>query len=203
MNFRVYFPDQYDFVPTDGEKLKLRLECFNSVDGSSRLVIVLGWLRFVCSNGMIIGETMEQLRDLHNRHMDLNRIPSMIVSAMSKIENEIARLERWSKAEFSEKQLKDWVDNNLATSWGKLAATRAYHICLTGRDVELVDKFEGGEPSVKRIRQLEAVPGSSSRTSNLYGVSQVLAWLATQRNNAEQKVERQTQIPSLLKELVG
>ncbi len=203
MNLRVYFPDKYNFVPADREELKLRLECFNSVDGSSRLVIVLGWLRFVCSNGMIIGETMEQLRDLHDRHMDLNRIPSMIVSAMTKIKNEMARLERWGSAKVSEEQLKNWVDNNLATAWGKLAATRAYHICLTGRDVELVDRFEGGQPSDKCIRLLDAVPGSSSRVSNLYDISQVLAWLATRRNNAEQKVERQMQIPSLLEELIG
>jgi Domain of unknown function (DUF932) len=36
-----------------GNPLGLRLECFNSVDGSSRLVILFGWLRFVCTNGLV------------------------------------------------------------------------------------------------------------------------------------------------------
>ena len=38
MNFRAYFPDSFSHNPGDGNKLALRLECFNSVDGSSRLV---------------------------------------------------------------------------------------------------------------------------------------------------------------------
>ncbi len=69
MNLRIYFPDNYDFIPPDGHKLRLRLECFNSVDGSSRLVILFGWYRLVCSNGMVIGETVTELRDIHNKYM--------------------------------------------------------------------------------------------------------------------------------------
>ena len=74
MNLRIYFPDEYDFKPLDDNPLKLRLECFNSVDGSSRLVILFGWFRLVCSNGMIIGKTIAELRDLHNQHMDLAKL---------------------------------------------------------------------------------------------------------------------------------
>lgn len=47
MNFRIYLPDQYSFTDADGQTLDLRLESFNSVDGSSRLVILFGWFRFV------------------------------------------------------------------------------------------------------------------------------------------------------------
>jgi hypothetical protein len=47
MNFGIYLPDSYNFVDAGGDSLGLRLECFNSVDGSSRLVILFGWLRFV------------------------------------------------------------------------------------------------------------------------------------------------------------
>ena len=39
MIFRIYLPDQYSFTDADGQTLDLRLECFNSVDGSSRVVI--------------------------------------------------------------------------------------------------------------------------------------------------------------------
>ena len=58
MNFRIYFPDAYSFTPKDGHKLDLRLEAFNSVDGSSRITILLGWYRLVCSNGLVIGTSL-------------------------------------------------------------------------------------------------------------------------------------------------
>ena len=63
MNFRIYLPDQYSFTDADGQTLDLRLECFNSVDGSSRLVILFGWFRFVCSNGLVIGETKIEIKE--------------------------------------------------------------------------------------------------------------------------------------------
>jgi len=63
MNFRIYFADTYCFIDNYGQRLDLRLECFNSVDGSSRLVILFGWLRFVCANGLVIGETKIEIRE--------------------------------------------------------------------------------------------------------------------------------------------
>ena len=57
MNFHIYLEDSYSFTDAHKNKLDLRLECFNSVEGSSRLVILFGWFRFVCSNGLVIGET--------------------------------------------------------------------------------------------------------------------------------------------------
>jgi len=54
------------FLPKDGHRLKLRLEAFNSVDGSSRLSVLLSWFRLVCSNGLTIKESVREVRDLHN-----------------------------------------------------------------------------------------------------------------------------------------
>jgi hypothetical protein len=65
MNFRAYFPETFSHEPRDGNKLALRLECFNSVDGSSRLVILFSWLRLICTNGLMIRETKAALR--HSR----------------------------------------------------------------------------------------------------------------------------------------
>ena len=198
MNFRVYFPEDYVFSPHDAEDLQLRLECFNSVDGSSRLVIFLGWFRLVCSNGMIIGETMEQLRDVHNKHMDLERIPKMFASAMKKINREKARLNKWGETPVNDLQIRDWADGALADKWGKKAAFRVYQICLTGRDAGQEDPFEGGVPSEKKPILMDVVPGAPSQAATLYDVSQALSWLATQMSNAEKKVEWQAHIPALI-----
>src|SRR5881296_1450081 len=41
----IRLPGQYDFDPGDGRPMALRLECFNSVEGSCRFMAVMGWLR--------------------------------------------------------------------------------------------------------------------------------------------------------------
>lgn len=73
MNLRVYFPEAYRYRAHRevGDVMDLRLECFNSVDGTSRLVVTFGWLRLICLNGMVIGETVVERRDVHNRHLSL------------------------------------------------------------------------------------------------------------------------------------
>ena len=97
MNLRVYFPEKYNHKPSDGEGLALRLECFNAVDGWSRLVILLGWLRFVCSNGLVIGETKQELRDIHNKDMDLGKIPAMIREAMGLVQEDLGSAQRMAE----------------------------------------------------------------------------------------------------------
>src|SRR2546425_478571 len=55
MLLRLQLSDEYGLDPGDDNPMGLRLQCFNSVDGSTRFMAVLGWFRFVCSNGLIVG----------------------------------------------------------------------------------------------------------------------------------------------------
>lgn len=201
MNFRIYFPDEFSYTPRDKEPLQLRLECFNSVDGSCRLVVFLGWLRFVCSNGMVIGETRAEIRELHNRGLDLNSIPRLIGDAMNKIEQERQRLKVWDKTKYPPAKLPKWVDGPVSQAWGKKAACRIYHICLTGHDVEIYPPFAPGTATEKSVRQLAAVPGAAMPACTLYDVSQALTWVATQRANAEERVEWQSNVSPLMNKL--
>jgi hypothetical protein len=61
MNLRIFLPDRFVHMPKDDQRLDLCLECFNSVEGSSRLIVLFGWLRLVCSNGLVIRETKAEL----------------------------------------------------------------------------------------------------------------------------------------------
>jgi len=201
MNFRAYFPECYDFNPEDNNKVSLRLECFNSVDGSSRLVIVLGWIRFICSNGLIIGETRAELRDIHNQHLNLGKIPKIIQNGVELVKNDLARLRGWEKTGIEWDQFEKWVDGHLTEQWGKKAACRTLHICREGSDVQITDPFEGGVASKKTVEKLGAVPGAPNPAKNLYDVCQALSWIATQRNNAEERLEWQTRIPKLMANL--
>jgi hypothetical protein len=45
------------------------------------------------------------------------------------------------------------------------------------------------------------VPGAVIPARNIYDVSQALSWVATRRNNPEQRVEWQTQIADLIQKL--
>ena len=200
MNFRIYFPEKYDFIATDKNPLKLRLECFNSVDGSSRLVLLFGWYRFVCSNGMVIGETISELRDIHNKYMDIGKIKAMVAKAMDQVNKDKNTMTQWQSLSVSDDDLTEWVDSTVSKKWGKKAAFRVFHICMSGHDAKYLDPFESEIPSQKKAVQLDAVPGSPQKSTSLYDVSQALSWVATSRNNVEEKTQWQTEIPQLINE---
>src|SRR5262249_46279855 len=159
----LYFPDEYSHTPSDEQKLNLRLECFNSVDGSSRLVILLGWLRFVCSNGMVIGETKTELRDVHNQHLDLSRIPEIVAEALDKVRGDKASMEKWQEVDVETETLKPWVNKDVTDKWNKLAACRIFHICDSGYDVEFADPFAQGTATEKPIKRTQKVPGAPEK----------------------------------------
>jgi len=62
-------PDEFDFNPGDGHVLNLSLQCVNSVDGRCRLRIMLGWFRFICGNGLVVGTARSSQRFIHNEFL--------------------------------------------------------------------------------------------------------------------------------------
>lgn len=201
MNFRIYFPEDYSFTEAHGLKLDLRLECFNSVDGSSRLVILFGWYRLICSNGLVIGETKIEIKERHGQSLDLASIPERIRPALEAVEADRARMERWQAEQVAIDDIAPWADGSVTKKWGKRAATRVFHICDSGKDIEIGDPFAPGAATEKPIRYLARVPGSPERAATKYDVSQALSFVATRRNNSEERVARQADIPRLLKHL--
>lgn len=198
MNLRIYLPDAYTKQVRDGDQVSLRLECFNSVDGSSRLVLLLGWLRLVCSNGLIVGETKAELRDVHDARLDLEQIGEAISKGLKLVERDFRRLQSWRQSPVSYEALLWWADGPLSEEWGKKAASRVLHICRTGEDAELEDVFAPGSASRKPVRATVPVPGSGVPAEDLYAVSQALSWVGTRRNNPEERVLWLSRVPSLL-----
>ena len=62
-------------------RVDLRLECFNAVDGSSRLIVLFGWYRLVCANGMVIGKSKIEIRERHGQPLEIDSIPERIASS--------------------------------------------------------------------------------------------------------------------------
>jgi len=201
MNLRVYFQDDKDFVRGEGDRMKLRLECFNSVDGSSKLVVLLGWMRLVCTNGLIIRETKAELADIHDAGLDLEKIPKVVSEGLQKVQSDEARMRNWISQQMFIDVLVPWANKDVSDAWGKKAACRVYHICEGGHDVELEDAFAAGDATEKPVRQTRKVPGSPAPAANLFDVSQAMSWVATARNNPDERLEWQTSIPRLVERL--
>jgi hypothetical protein len=175
MNFRIYLPASYNFVDAHGEPLGLRLECFNFVDGSSRLVILFGWLRFVCANGLIIGETKIEIRERHGDALDLDEISKRIQPALEAAVGDRSRMMEWQSQTVAMDAVAGWANDH--------------------------DPFAPGAATEKPIRYRAPVPGAPERASTKYDVAQAMSFVATQRKNAEERVAWQNVIPRLLQHL--
>jgi len=98
MALSLYFPDKYQFDPGDGHPMASRLECMNSVDGSTRFRALMGWFRFVCSNGLIIGVTRFDMCRRHIGDFQIQDIRRVLTSGIAESETEKKENKRRIKA---------------------------------------------------------------------------------------------------------
>ncbi|MFC1737753.1 DUF932 domain-containing protein [Planctomycetota bacterium] len=199
------FPDEdkYRFDPGDDQPMGLRLECFNSVDGSTRFVALLGWLRFVCWNGMIVGITRSHIRRPHTDSLDINAVRQVVSEGFRYAEEDKNRFKEWLGHTIKIKEYKDWINSFLRDKWGVKAAARFYHIAKTGRDAEFQDPFEKALPTEKRMRPTKKVPGSTVPASNAFGVSQILSWLAKEHRDIQEQLRYTREISDLMENFLG
>ncbi|WP_419861197.1 DUF932 domain-containing protein [Candidatus Palauibacter sp.] len=200
MHLRIRFPECYGMHDFQDKPLGLRLECFNAVDGRASLVIILGWLRFVCANGLVIGKAKVNIRHRHSRGLDLTRIRPAIRDALRSVESDRDRIRRWQGEEVEVRDVSAWADEAVTKAWRTKAAARVFHICDSGHDVE-IERFTGDPATRIPVRRLVRVPGSPGRARTRYDVSQALSYVATRRRDIEERLEWQEAIPGLLEKL--
>jgi hypothetical protein len=202
MNLQFLFPDDYSVTLRDGQKVLLRLQCINSVDGSHIFDATLGWFRLVCSNGLIIG-IKQRFKKAHTEHLDVNKIDAFLQQGIASGALDRERLIRWEATKIREETLRKWVDEPLRAAWGVKAAARTYHIARTGFDAELILPFEKAAPSQRTVSRGAKVPGADFDDLNAYGVSQALSWLATQRRELQEHLDQERQIRPLIQRLIS
>ena len=198
MNLRITLPERFTFKDTVGHPTELRLECFNSVDGSSSLVILLAWFRLVCTNGMVIRETKIEFNERHGQGLNLASIPERIRPTLEAIAGDQARIEKWQTEGVRISDVADWANGSVSTDWGVKAAARIYHICNAGRDIDFPEPFASGKATEKPIRYIGPVPGSPAHAQTKYDVSQALSFVASGRRDPDERIAWQTAIPKLL-----
>lgn len=203
MALSLRLPDTYLFDPGDRFPMTVRLECLNSVDGSTRFRAMMGWFRLVCSNGLVIGVTESESDRRHVGDLQLEDIGLVLRAGMTDYKLERDTLLRWRNVEVKAAGLRAWVDRDLKAAWGFKAAARAFHIAGSGRDVEVIGPYKGHSPTSVRVERGEAVPGSPEQSTSLFDLSQILAWLAKERSDIQEQMAWREQIPTLMASLAG
>lgn len=203
MALSLRLPDSYLFDPGDRYPMSVRLECVNSVDGSTRFRAAMGWFRLVCSNGLTIGVTRSESRRRHVGDLRLEDIGEILCAGLNEYKLERETLTRWRNIEISGTELRPWIETHVRASWGFKAATRVFHIATTGRDVTVLGPYKGNSPSTIPVEASGAVPGTPPKSTSLFDVSQILAWLAKERANVQEQMQWREQIPSLIAPLSG
>ena len=92
-------PENFSFDPGDRMPLALRFYGVNSVDGSSRLTIMLGWFRFICGNGLVLGTAQLRQKFVHNEYLELPDLSEVLTQGISLAEKEKVILHEWINKE--------------------------------------------------------------------------------------------------------
>lgn len=201
MRLSVWLPDKYAFDPGDGQKMGMRLECLNSVDGSTRFRVLVGWFRFVCSNGLVVGVTQSDVKRRHIGDLSPEDVGRVLASGLAQAETEKENFRKWRSRTVDPAAFTAWVDKHVREVWGFKAATRTYRIARTGHDAKIVGQYKGRTPTTIETVASLRVPGAPTQSRNLFEVSQVLAWLAKERRDVQEQVEWREQIPALLERM--
>jgi hypothetical protein len=204
MAARVALPGVQAFDPGDGHEIDLTFECFNSVDRTVPLFALVGWFRLVCTNGLMVGTAAARFRQRHTPPLDIREFADVLQSGIAAATEDRLALSAWRSRSISRRALAPWVDGPVAETWGALAASRVHHIARTGFDGVPQDRFERVRPHERAIDEpLVRVPGAPERSQTLFDVAQVLSWVASSRDNFQQRLTWRAQIPVLVQRLAA
>jgi hypothetical protein len=152
---------------------------------------------------LIIGTIKGRFKKAHTKHFDVTKIEAFLQKGIAGASLDRWRLIRLEATKIHEPAFRKWIDEPLRAAWGVKAAARAYHIVRSGWDVELILPFEKEPPSRRTVRRVTEVPGASSDNLNAFGVSQALSWLAKERRELQEHLERERQIRPLIQRLIS
>jgi uncharacterized protein DUF932 len=202
MTLRATLPAEFAFTPPDGHPMALTYECFNSVDRTVPLFAAVGWFRFVCSNGLLVGTTSASMRHTHRPPLSLEQFAGALSEGMASALNERKAFTAWTVRKIAAADLAGWVDGPVAAWWGPLAAARVHHIATTGTDGTPMRSFQRATPHEWPLMPGTVVPGTHAPCEDGYQIAQVLAWMAAQRTNVAERFAWRTQINPLMSQLI-
>jgi hypothetical protein len=147
---------------------------------------------------MVVGSAQNDYKRRHNQTLVIDDVNALLTEGIELAVADKINLEHWCKTKVDSDKLTSWIDNQVADKWGVIAATRAFHIATSGKDIKVVPFAKKALPSEKEVEMGDVVPGSEQPANNLYDVSQVLTWLCGQRNDVEEQLNWQREVPALM-----
>jgi len=78
-----------------GEKVHPELLLYNSYDLTWPLILLLGAFRFVCTNGLIVGEKFYQFRKRHVLELERMDFTEQVVTALERFKKQVETWKRW------------------------------------------------------------------------------------------------------------
>jgi hypothetical protein len=191
-----------DFDPGDSYKIRLNINCINSVDKSCALEINMSWLRLLCTNGMVANQN-KRLRKIHNIDwMNKKKIADYLKGSFESALTDVSLYKEWINNKILFSSIKNWLEKDLTKKWGDTNAIRVYHILNAGYDVKLADRDKDGKILDRRVSYDVKVPGSTLPFNNIYQVNQALSWIASRQKSIEERQQKIYEIPDLIKTLL-
>ena len=203
-HFSILFPPEERFtmdVSGKDDQMRFRIEVFNSVDGSCRLMAVAGWLRLVCSNGLIVGTALLQLQQQHRQQLQVDELGRLVREVIQTTRNDKDTFRSWISTSVNREALVRWTDEDVYKQWGIKAAVRVLGIATSGCDVEPVGNVRNRRPSEIETRTIRRVPGLNGPVNHVFGISQVLSWVAGQRSEIAEDFQWRSQVQDLMEKL--
>jgi hypothetical protein len=99
-------------------------------------LILLGWYRFVCSNGLVIGESKIEIKERHKQGLELASIGCRLRQALASVDADRATMKKWQVEKVVIDDIATWADKRVSEHWGIKAAARVFHICDSAQDSE-------------------------------------------------------------------
>ena len=181
--------------------MALTFELFNSVDRTVPFMAAIGWFRFVCHNGMVLGTTAAKIRKRHSTALKMTEVSTVLAEGVAAAINERKTFETWEGTHVDEDALAWWVDGPVCETWGPSAAARVHAISKDGYD-GVPEKTRGIPPHARVVKATQKVPGTFAPETDAYGLAQVLAWIASRRGNVAERLRWRAEIPTLMDQLL-
>jgi len=186
----------------DGYPVSLQLWVRNSMDGSAAMRMDLGWLRLVCSNGMVVGRSLGRSRVTHAANSSIDEAFHPIEQGMVTAKSEAQTMGKWAGTKVHEIDLIEWADGHLSKMWGPITAARVLHIWKTGLEARPNPPFVKCPASRRTLEATTPVPGAPAKSKSLYDLLQILSWIASRRSDFSETQAAQLEIGRLLTPLL-
>ena len=186
-----------------------RLNCTNSVDKSTVLMVECIWFRLVGSNRMMVRGGEGRFAKKHMGSLKPEDVEKFLVRILIGLSQELTQVQNLLQTTVNLDQIRKWVNGILYEEWGLVRAARVWNIITTGWDSEVKYEQKQGvdnkpaECFHKNIKQVPGVDVMDNGIYTLYGITQVLSWIACQNNSINQQLEKIMDIQFLVAQLTN